>query len=44
MTLTLLETYGPPVKFYPFESDEELGQLETFMIAAREEGRPVQAI
>ena len=44
LTLTLLETYGPPVKFYPFGSDEELGQLETFLIAAREEGRPVQAI
>lgn len=44
LTLTLLETYGPPVKFYPFGSDEELGQLEAFLIAAREEGRPVQAI
>ena len=34
LTLTLLETYGPPVKFYPFGSDEELGQVETFLIAA----------
>ena len=44
LTLKLLETYGPPVKFYPFGSDEELEQLETFLIAARQGGRPVQAI
>ena len=44
LTLKLLETYGPPVKFYPFGSDEELAQLEKFLAAARQEGQPVQAI
>ena len=44
LTLKLLETYGPPVKFYPFGSDEELDQLETFLTTSRQSGKPVQAI